>query len=176
MKLELAYYGNPVLRKKTKQVEKIDDELRQFIENMIQAMHEFNGIGLAAPQVNQLVAVFVTCVPIAMPEGKWGEGTNRVFINPKILSYSEEMQTISEGCLSIPKLYVDINRPLTIQIEAMDITGNIFQETLTGLHAANFMHENDHLNGVLIIDRMDRKERKTIENKLREIKNTFSKK
>ncbi|KIA78051.1 peptide deformylase [Parachlamydia acanthamoebae] len=160
MLLSLAYYGNPILRKKAIPIERIDDSIRQLATDMIETMHATNGIGLAANQIGQLLSIFVTCVPIAQDDGTWIDGKDRVFINPKILAYSQEFQVFSEGCLSIPKLFSDVARPESIKIQAMDLDGNVFEETMTGYEATNFMHENDHLNGVLFIDRLHRTERK----------------
>lgn len=170
MILKLAYLGDPVLRQKTKPIEAITEDIRQLVQDMIETMEAANGIGLAAPQVHRSLALFVAKVPIQQPDNSWAEGKLRVFINPKILSYSEECSISSEGCLSIPKIYVDVIRPHKISIQAMDLEGKIFVLELSGLEARNFMHENDHLNGTLIIDRMDKKERKQIESKLRELK------
>ncbi|MBS4168542.1 peptide deformylase [Parachlamydia sp. AcF125] len=174
MLLPLAYYGNPVLRKKATQIEKIDDSIRQLAADMIETMHATNGIGLAATQIAQLLSIFVTCVPIAQEDGSWIEGKDRVFINPKILTYSQEFHVFSEGCLSIPKLFANVARPERIKIQAMDLEGHTFEETMTGYEATNFMHENDHLNGVLFIDRLERKERKKIEPILQQIKKKYA--
>lgn len=170
MQLPLAYYGNPILRKKCNPVEKIDDEIKKLVADMIETMLAYNGIGLAAPQVNQSVSIFITRVPIEQEDGSWVDGEIKVYINPKILAYSEEVQTHSEGCLSIPKLYVHVTRPYSIEVEAMDLDGNLFQSTLSGFAATNFMHENDHLNGVLTIDRVERSQKNKLEPLLREIK------
>ena len=86
MLLPLAYYGDQVLRKKTSQVTKITEEIRQLVKDMEETLHAHNGIGLAAPQVHQSLAIFITCISKQGPDGKWIEGELRVFINPKILS------------------------------------------------------------------------------------------
>jgi peptide deformylase len=176
MLLPIAYYGNPVLRKKTTPVDKIDASIQKLVADMIETMQAANGIGLAAPQVSQSVSVFITCIPIEEEDDTWREGEILVYINPKILQYSQELQTFSEGCLSIPKLHMDVTRPETIEIEAMDLEGQIFQKMLSGFPATNFMHENDHLNGVLIIDRIPRSEKQKLEPKLREIKKKYESK
>jgi peptide deformylase len=162
MKLPIAYYNDPILRQKALRVEYIDDQLRQLVTDMIETMHTNNGIGLAAPQIHQLKTLFITCVPIQKPNGRWMSGQDRVFINPQILSLSEETQTFTEGCLSIPKISMNVTRPSTITIQATDLNGNSFQETLSGFEATNFMHEYDHLNGVLIIDYLSIEERKAL--------------
>ena len=163
MKLNLAYYNDPVLRVKAQRVECIDDHLRQLVDDMIETMHALNGIGLAAPQIHQSISLFVTCVPTQTPSGKWASGEPRIFINPQIISSSEEMQTFSEGCLSIPNLHMKVTRPKEIKIQATDFNGRSFEETMVGFEATNFMHENDHLNGILIVDYYSIEERKLLE-------------
>ncbi len=174
MKLELAYYGNPFLRKKCKPVEEINDEVRELVENMVETLIENNGIGLAAPQVKRDLRLFITAVPHELPDGNWEQGELLVFINPEIISYSEETDDRQEGCLSIPKLYGTVNRPVSIVIRATDINGKEFEREFEGLQARCCLHENDHINGVLYIDRMKGKERKTLDPKLREIKKKYS--
>jgi peptide deformylase len=175
MKLPLAYYGNPVLRKKAAKVEKITNEIKQLVQDMAETMEKENGIGLAAPQVHYSLALFVTKVPIKQDDDSWSEGTFRVFINPKITSYSEERDFLSEGCLSIPKIHGDVERPVYITVEAMDQDGNFFTGEFSDLEARCIMHENDHINGTLFIDRMDKEEREEIEPLLKELKKNLSK-
>src|SRR5580658_9995892 len=117
MKLPLAYYNDEVLRKKAQRVNHIDDQLRQLIDDMIETMHDRNGIGLAAPQVFQSLTLFVTCVPSQQHNGKMLPGRERVFINPQIIHYSKETQSFSEGCLSIPNIYLKVTRPSTITFQ-----------------------------------------------------------
>ncbi len=174
MKLPLAYYGNPVLRTKAAPVKEINAEIKQLVQDMIETMEAENGWGLAAPQVHQSVAIFLTHVSYETPEGTWVPGKLRVFINPKIVAISKEQWEFSEGCLSIPGLYGKVERPISLTFEATDIEGNSFSEELTGLEARAFLHENDHINGVLWVDRVKGKARQELENKLREIKKKYS--
>ena len=174
MKLDFIYYGNPILRKKAKPVESISDEIKQLVDVMIAAMDQKDGIGLAAPQVNHSIALFITRAPIENDENdEWEKGEVRVFINPKILSYSSDEDSFNEGCLSIPKVYGDVFRPIKIKVEATNLEGKRFTEDFSGMSARVILHENDHLNGVLFIDRLDTSERKKIDSKLREIKKKF---
>lgn len=175
MKLELAYYGDPVLRKKATRIEGIDDDLRQLVQDMIETMEAFNGVGLAAPQVSRPIAIFLAKIDILGPDGKWTPGHLRVCINPKILRVSEEEWEWSDGCLSIPNLWRNITRPIAIDVEYTNLEGERIQESLFGSEAWCFMHENDHLNGVLWIDRLKGKARQEIEPFLREIKQKYSK-
>lgn len=173
MKLPLVFYGDAVLRKKAAQIEMINDEVCELVTNMIDTMMDTRGIGLAAPQVNHSLAVFIAYFPKDDEEVE--RSKIKVFINPKIIEYSPEMTIYSEGCLSIPKLYKDIERPFKVTITASDLEGNIFTEEFHDFHAHIVLHENDHLNGVLFIDRLSIRERKSIEPHLREIKKKHSK-
>lgn len=176
MPLHLAYYGDPVLRKKCEKVTIFDEKLKQLVKDMEESMMVHDGIGLAAPQVHISLAIFITNAPIENGPDKWLPGKTRIFINPKILERSEEEWLRDEGCLSIPNVYGIVSRPLRIKIEACDLNGNLFCEELSGLDARIFMHENDHINGVLFIDRIKGKEREEIEAHLRAIKKIYSNK
>lgn len=166
MLLPLAYYPDQILLKKAERVNHIDDTLRQLVSDMVETMHANRGIGLASPQVFQALTLFVSCVPYQNSEGKWFRGRNRVYINPEVISSSPDTQLSEEGCLSIPNIPVVVQRPSIIQIQATDLTGNRFEETLEGLFAANFLHEFDHLNGTLIIDYLKLEERELIERQI----------
>ncbi len=170
MKHSLIYYGNPTLRKHAKAIKEITDETRALVEDMIEIMNTHNGIGLAAPQAGILSRVFITCVPKEDESGEWIDGTLRVFINPKILNVSNEKQIDQEGCLSIPKIFGHVERPKVVTVSAQDLEGKPFEITLEGLEARCVLHENDHINGVLYIDRLNKKERKEIDKDLRELK------
>jgi peptide deformylase len=176
MHLPLAYYGDPVLRKKGEKVTTFDEKLKQLVKDMEETMVVHDGLGLAAPQVHVSLAIFITHVPIQTGPNKWIPGKIRHFINPKILEYSKEEWLRGEGCLSIPNVYGTVSRPLRIKIEAYDMDGNLFTEELSGLDARAFMHENDHINGVLFVDRIKGKEKEQIEAELREIKKKYANK
>lgn len=176
MILPLAYYGDPILRKKTEPVKEIDDEIRRLVASMIETMYKEDGIGLAAPQVHQSLSIFVTCVPKYVDEKTIIPGVERVFINPKILSYSEENETLQEACLSLPKLSGYVTRPLKIVVEFTNLEGETQTQEFEDYEARCIMHENDHINGKLFIDRMESKERQAIESKLREIKKKYASK
>lgn len=176
MKLPLAYFGNPILRKKCERVAEITPDIRQLVNDMEETMIAHDGIGLAAPQVHHSLAIFITCVPIQDDENQQGQsGELRVFINPKILEYSDEQWIRGEGCLSIPGIYGSVIRPMHIKVEATDLDGKIFVEDFSGLQARAILHENDHINGVLFIDRVRGKERKEMEQPLKDLKKKFAK-
>ncbi len=173
MILELAYYGEPILRKKAQPVKEINDEIRTLVADMVETMHAKNGVGLAAPQIFHSLNLFIIQIPEPGPDHSTLPGTLRVFINPKILSVSENTCLYQEGCLSIPKLYEDVERPIEVTVEAQNLDGETFTETFTDFAARAILHENDHINGVLFIDRIKGKKRKELESILRQIKNKY---
>lgn len=174
MKLPLVYYGNPLLRKKTEPVTEITDEIRQFIKDLEETMDSKSGLGIAAPQVGRSLAICILRPPIEDASGRFTQGDAKVYINPKLSDPSTESWSHEEACLSIPKVYGDVIRPTTVTVTAMDINGQEFTETLTGWPARVLMHENDHLNGVLFIDRISQKQRNAIEAQLRAIKKKYN--
>jgi peptide deformylase len=174
MHLPLTYYGNPILRKKAEHVTEITPEIKALIKDMIETMTTSNGIGIAAPQVGKSLAIFITSFPNEDEKGNYTQDPPRVFINAKISNPSSKTWSHSEGCLSIPKVYGDVARPESIQVTAIDETGKEFTEIFTGWPARVILHENDHINGVLFIDRLDAATRKKIEPKLREIKKRYN--
>jgi peptide deformylase len=140
--LDIVIHPDPILRQKTVPVTVFGEALSRFINNMYQTKDTVNGVGLAAPQVGRLDAVFVIGV----------DTHKKAYINPEIMWKSTEIGPYDEGCLSIPNITVLIERPKSIKIKAQDVDGNTFEETLSGLLATVFQHEFDHLNGILIVD------------------------
>ena len=176
MKLPLAYYGDSVLRKKGAPVVKIDESIHQLIRDMAETMEANDGCGLAAPQVHQSLALFITCIPQYVDEDTVLPGELLVFINPKIIAYSEAVWPCKEGCLSIPGLRETVVRPLEVTIQATDLEGKDFQSSFRGFDAHVILHENDHINGVLYIDRLPpRRKRKLIVISEKSKKSTASK-
>lgn len=173
MKLPLAYFGNPILRKKTQPVLNIDATIHKLVEDMAETMETNNGCGLAAPQVHQSLALFITCIPRYLDDDTVLPGELRVFINPKILSFSQEVWSCKEGCLSIPGLREVVTRPNKVTIQATNLQGVSFEEEFVEFDAHVILHENDHINGVLYIDRLPPKRKKELEGFLREIKKKY---
>lgn len=132
---------------------------------------------MALPHLKSIETLlsFLVNIPIQKGEDEWQPGETKVYINPKILQYSQEEWTRSEACLSIPGVSGNVNRPEKISVEATNLEGKRFTETLTGMEARAFMHENDHINGVLFIDRVRGKEREEMDPLLRKIKKKFAK-
>lgn len=174
MKLPLRYYGDPVLRQKAEPIAEITDEIVKLANDMIETMNEANGIGLAAPQVGHLLRLFVSIVDFEDEEGELHITEPTIYINPTLSAHSETSCERNEGCLSIPGLQAAVVRPLSVTIEATDLEGNRFTKEYTGYPARCMMHENDHLNGVLFIDRIKGKRRTLLEPELRLIKKKWS--
>ena len=174
MILKLCYYGDPILRKRSAPIEHITDEIRQLAVDMVETMDKNNGLGLSGCQIGKPIRLFVLRNYVETPDGKWAMSAPSVFINPKILSVSDEVILDREGCLSIPGIRGEVQRPLKVTVEATDMSGKVFIEESTGYNARCRLHENDHLNGVLFIDRISSQARKKIDPLLREIKKKYA--
>ncbi|MGC1877887.1 MAG: peptide deformylase [Rhabdochlamydiaceae bacterium] len=174
MLLKIYYYGHPILRKRCEPVKEITDEIRKLARDMIETMDKYDGIGLAAPQVGHPIRMFVLRNYLFTEEGHWTLSEPKVYINPKLTNPSEDLVSDTEGCLSLPGLRLHVDRPDKIVIEALDLEGKTFIESLEGYNARIRMHENDHINGVLFIDRVDLNTRKKIEPQLKEMKKKYS--
>jgi peptide deformylase len=177
MKRQIIYYGHPLLRKRCAEVSEVTDEIRALVTDLIDTIQVSNAVGLAAPQIGVPLRVFVLYDYIIEDEGrKWSiDKEPRIYINPQITILTEEEDVAAEACVSLPRLHVDVFRPLKIKINAIDFHGNPFEEVIEGYNARVRLHENDHLNGVLIIDRTDAKTRRMIESELRAIKKKYNK-
>ncbi|MBI5274004.1 MAG: peptide deformylase [Chlamydiales bacterium] len=168
---KIREFGDSVLRKKCEEVTVFDDNLKNVIRNLLDTVRSTpTGVGLAAPQIGVSLRLFVISLWEYDKAGKVQYDTPIVYINPKILSYSEEQVYYDEGCLSIPGVYHEVERPKEIVIEAKNEQGEVFRQDLTGYHARVFLHENDHLNGVLFIDRLPPRARKSLDRDLQRIK------
>ena len=156
--LPLAYYGNPILRRKADLIGEITQDTKQLIEEMIETMDACDGIGLAAPQIHHAIRLFVIRTPIETNENEFESGDVKVFINPILSSPSEETWEAPEGCLSIPTIHSLVKRPKEVTVEYTSIDGNRTTERVSGWQAQVIMHEYDHIEGILFIDRLDQKE------------------
>ncbi len=140
--LRLRYYGDPVLRKHAKPVKSVGPAERLIVKEMIRAMYDFEGSGLAAPQVGIDEQIFVADA---------GDGPF-VIINPEIIRITGNETIMEEGCLSLPGVRISVKRPESLAVRYMDETGKVFERNLSGLMAKIFQHEGDHLFGRMIID------------------------
>jgi len=145
------------LRLKSEPVGKITAELKALVEDMFETMYDAPGIGLAAIQVG--VPKRIVTMDLSKKEG---EKNPRVFINPEIVSSSEEVSTYEEGCLSIPEIYEDVERPARVTVKFTDLEGKKHEEEAEGLFATCIQHEVDHLNGKLFIDHISKLKRDRI--------------
>lgn len=145
MDLDVVTLGNEVLREKAKPVETFDQALEDTVRQMIVLMREKKGVGLAAPQVGISRRFFVTEAVDDRP---------RVFVNPEIIETSQETVNGEEGCLSLPGVWANVARPYSVKVQAQDTTGKIFHLSAEGWLARIILHENDHLNGLLFVDRL----------------------
>lgn len=174
-KWTFRYFGDPVLRKRSEEIAEITDEIKELAHFMINYADNNNGIGLSAVQVGVPIRLFVLRDYVILPDGKWTVTPPKVFINPKIIAKSKETEIDMEGCMSFPGLQVGpLERPVRVTIEATDLEGNLFTEEREGLNARVSFHENDHLNGVLHIDRAPLHIRKKLEPQLQEIKKKYA--
>ncbi|GGA79528.1 peptide deformylase [Brucella endophytica] len=152
--LPLVILPDPVLRQVSKPVERIDGQLRAFADNMLETMYDAPGIGLAAIQVGTPLRMLTIDLS---KEGE--ERAPYVFINPEIVSSSEERSVYEEGCLSIPDYYAEVERPARVRVTYLDRDGKPQEIEAEGLMATCLQHEIDHLNGVLFIDHISKLKR-----------------
>ncbi len=164
---------DPRLKTVSKPVDTFDDQLKILVEDMFETMYDANGIGLAAIQVGIPLRLLVIDL---QPEDEDAEPVPcdhdghhhhhqptkkepRVFVNPEILDPSAELKTYQEGCLSVPDIYADVDRPAMCRVRWQDLDGNVHEEQMDGMMAVCIQHEMDHLNGVLFIDHLSRLKR-----------------
>ncbi len=157
---------DPRLREISKPVETVDDEVRALVADMFETMYAAPGIGLAAIQVGVPKRILV--IDLQEPEEEGGDPIKdpRVFINPEILDHSAQEVPYTEGCLSVPDQYAEVDRPESIHARWLGLDGKVHEEEIAGLLATCLQHEMDHLNGVLFIDHLSRLKRDMILKKL----------
>lgn len=177
---EIIEAPDPRLKTISKPVESFDEELKTLVDDMFETMYAAHGIGLAAIQVGEPLRVLVIDLqeedPDAEPVECDHDGTKhthqpvindpRIFVNPEILDPSEELKTYQEGCLSVPDIFADIDRPARCRVRYQDLDGNTHEEEMTGMLAVCIQHEMDHLNGILFIDHLSRLKRQMALKKL----------
>lgn len=145
-KCRITHYPVGVLKKAAEPVEEINDNIRQLAEKMNEIMLENHGCGLAAPQAGLALRMFIISLSP-------NEEPAKVFINPTVTT-TGKLVTAEEGCLSVPNVYIKVRRFETCTVTATDLDGNEFTEEAEGLYARALQHENDHINGITIVDRM----------------------
>ncbi|HSU67148.1 MAG TPA: peptide deformylase [Tepidisphaeraceae bacterium] len=166
--LKIILYPDPRLKKRSEPVTVFDDNLRDMVVQMFKLMRESHGVGLAAPQVGVNLRLFVM-----NPSGEPGD--DQVYINP-VLSDGDGNDDAEEGCLSLPDIRVKITRDKAITIRAQDLDGTPFEQSATGFVTRVWQHEFDHLNGILITDRMGPVAKMTHRKRLKELEDLYKKK
>jgi peptide deformylase len=162
----IRYIGDPILKRRAEDITVFDEKLKSLVSKMFEIMYEEDGIGLAAPQIGLSIRLFVTDVT-SLDEN----GTKKAYINPEIINTWGE-STIEEGCLSVPNVREDVVRPSKIEIKYMDEKGKQHIEILDNWPARVAQHENDHLDGILFVDRISPMRRKILQLK-RELPITY---
>jgi peptide deformylase len=159
--MEILTLGNELLRQKAAPIRPIDGGIKKIAQAMIEALHEGKGVGLAGPQVGIPSRIFVVHVAGELP---------RVFINPSIIETSLETAKYEEGCLSIPGVWAEVVRPEKIRVQAWNERGRPFTLETGGILARVILHEYDHLEGVLFIDRLSEPKRNRALTKFEKLK------
>ena len=164
--LPIVEVPDPRLKLVSSPVDGVDDEIRALIADMFDTMYDANGIGLAAIQVGVPKRVLV--MDLQEEEGEDGKPIRnpRVFINPEIHDPDDERSLYSEGCLSVPDQYADVERPKTCRVTWLDADGKAHDEVFDELLATCIQHEMDHLNGIVFLDHLSRLKRQMIMKKL----------
>ena len=152
---EIIILPDKQLRLVSKPIEAVTPQIRKLADDMFETMYDAPGIGLAAIQVAEPVRLIT--MDLSKKEG--ADREPRVFINPEILSASEELSVYEEGCLSIPEYYEEVERPAQVRIRYLDLDGKTHEEEASGLFATCIQHEIDHLNGVLFVDYLSKLKR-----------------
>lgn len=175
MKYDVLIYGREELRVKATPVAEVNEDIRKLARDMLETMYASNGLGLAAEQVGRSEAMFIVDVPSSHDTDKQGAPHNPdvtmplVLINPRITE-SEGSQVGQEGCLSFPDVFVDVKRAMEVTVEFTNLKGESQTLRVRGLLSRAVQHELDHLNGVLIVDRMSPVQKVAMAGKLRRLK------
>jgi len=157
---EIIVLPDKQLRLVSKPVEKVSTEIRKLADDMLETMYDAPGIGLAAIQIAQpLRLITMDLAKRSSEDEEAAKPQPRVFINPEILSASEELSVYEEGCLSIPEYYEEVERPARVRVRFLDLDGKVHEEDADGLYATCIQHEIDHLNGVLFVDYLSKLKR-----------------
>jgi peptide deformylase len=181
---EILEVPDPRLKIVSKPVETFGDGLKALVGDMFETMYAAHGIGLAAIQVGEPVRLLV--IDLQEPDeeasaedcGDHGCGHDhrpvkndpRVFVNPEILAPAEELSTYQEGCLSVPDIYADVDRPVRCRVRWQDLEGQVHEEDMEGMMAVCIQHEMDHLDGILFIDHLSRLKRSMALKKLEKLR------
>ena len=164
----IVAYGNPILKKEAEEI-KEGENLQEIIQDMFSTMDQAYGVGLAAPQINKGIRLFVIDSSLMLDEQDEEIGVRKVFINPLILDEYGGNFGFEEGCLSIPEVRAEIIRPEKLTIEYFDENWNLKEEEFSGMTARVIQHEYDHLEGILFIDYLKGLKKRLVKGKLVDI-------
>ncbi|MEO0586321.1 MAG: peptide deformylase [Planctomycetota bacterium] len=160
--LAIVHHPAAVLRGRAEELDAVTDEVRAVAERMLELMHEAPGVGLAAPQVGLAWRLFV-----ANPTGEPGD--NAVYVNPRLEGPTPQTEPMEEGCLSLPEIRGTVTRPVGVTLHALGLDGELITKTAEGFEARVWQHEFDHLDGVLIVDRMPPADRRAVRRAMRDL-------
>ena len=169
MILPIVAFGTPILKQKTKNVDKDYQGLSELIENMFETMHEAGGVGLAAPQIGKSIRLFIVDASPFEEDEPGLKDFQQVFLNPEIIEEEGEEWSFNEGCLSIPHVREDVRRKPKIRIRYQDEYFNTYEEEFDGIVARIIQHEYDHIEGVLFTDYLSPLKKRLLKRKLNDI-------
>lgn len=170
MILPIYAYGQPVLKKVARPIGPDYEGLEQLLTDMWETMANANGVGLAAPQIGRSIRVFLVDSGPMFDEGEAHKGIKKTFINAEIIEETGPIGSVSEGCLSIPDISGDIERPETITIRYQDELFVAHEETHTGMNARVIQHEYDHIEGILFTELLKPLKKRMVKRKMEKIK------
>ncbi|MFP6905699.1 MAG: peptide deformylase [Verrucomicrobiota bacterium] len=173
---KIIKFANPVLRQKGTLVTEFKDELKELAADMVETMHDAEGIGLAAQQIGKAIRLCVIDIPERVDKDEVSVPLHPdvtmplVLVNPEVMAQSEEREPYEEGCLSFPEITGNVVRPVEVTVRFQDVSGAKQEVGARGMLARCMQHEIDHLNGVLYIDRMSNVKRVALAGKLKRLK------
>ena len=169
MKLPILAVGDPILRRKAKEIDQDYPNLEELIDNMFETMYAAYGVGIAAPQIGLGIRLFIIDGEPYAEDDPTMEGFKKVFINPEIIEERGELWSYNEGCLSIPDIREDIDRKEEITINYFDENWVEHEENFSGLAARIIQHEYDHIEGILFTDKLSPLKKALLKSKLENI-------
>jgi len=170
VKLDIKYYPDPILKVKAIEIKEITDNIKKMAYDMIETMDAYNGVGLAANQIGEAIKILVLRPEIKNDKGEIVLGDPEIYINSIFSNPSIEKDVMVEGCLSFPGIHIEIERPVKIHVEALDINGKKISEDFYDFRARVLMHENDHLNGKVFIERAHKKDKEFLKEALKKLR------
>ncbi|MDD4848381.1 MAG: peptide deformylase [Bacteroidales bacterium] len=169
MILPITAFGHPILKKRAEDVSKDEPNLKEFVDNMFETMLHASGVGLAAPQVNKSLRIFVVDTQLSIEGEDKSTAFKQAFINPEILDYDGEEEFYNEGCLSVPDIHEDVARPSKVLIRYFDMEGTKHEEWFDGFPARVIQHEYDHLEGKTFVDHLTNLRKIVLKRRLNDI-------